>query len=101
MSIRYSMYHIFAHHLEKKALEAQSKNNFEKEHKYRAIRFACISKYEDILTKDRNKLVKIRRKLEESNYASHSFICILLLVIWSNIRVTMQVFWNVIIKKGK
>ena len=101
MSTIYVIYHAFSRHLEKKVLKAEEKNNFKKAYKYRTIMIDAGNKYEDILTKEHDRLVGFRRKLSESNYASHSLIYVQAIVVWSDIKLTMEVLWHVIIRKGK
>ena len=101
MSTGYAIYHAFSRHLEKKVLKAEEKNNFKKAYKYRTMMIDARNKYEDILTKEHDRLVEFGRKLSESNYASHSLIYVQAIVVWSGIKLTMEVLWHVIIRKGK
>ena len=101
MSTRYDIYHAFNRHLGKKVLKAEEKNNFKKAYKYRTIMIDAGNKYEDILTKEHDMLVEFSRKLSESDYAPHSLIYVQAIVIWSGIKLTMEVLWYVIIRKGK
>lgn len=101
MNMRCKLYHLFTQHLEKEAIEAYQKQNFEKAYAYRCTMIRSANKYSQIIVKEQDRLSDYCLKLP--NFHSHLIGTIYAhsVVIFGEIKLTVQVFWNIIIKKGK